>query len=404
VNLLIEFFEELKKEEETDELCKQGMAQTYHNFGTFYSLNNNFLLAEKMYLRSIEINQEISNKAGMAETYSNLGSTYANYGNLQLAETMLEKSMGLWKEIGNIDAKRKVEEHWNNLKEDKGVILYEHGKLNEALEVIKQQLKDNPSNNYAWYNLGVVLQDKGDINDAISAFKKVEGQEIFLSAKIKVAMLFAKKGELDNAIEYLHTVPLENDEDKFNLKLFEAQLLTEYEHHAKASLIYDQLLRQYPNNIDLLNMKANILWNEGKLSEAERIFYTALSLQPENLILLTGDAELALIQGDTSRCKDRIVSALLKTTPKHQESAILPFIAWLAGIEKRWEEVLNKISLLESDVVIAWNFSTMTPAIERHDKTTQQMAQHFIDFFTRKINLLELKSKLENTDSKESLE
>ena len=143
------------------------------------------------------------------------------------------------------------------------------------------------------------------------------------------------------------------------------------------------------------------LWKQGKLDEATKawgeaatVYANGLKEQPKNLRLLRDDAELALIQGDIPRCQTRITTAMSLVKPGNEYFAILPFWAWLANPEQGWENVVTAIDELASGVKFTWDFSDITPAIERQDAETQQIAQYFIAFFDGKIDLPTLKARL----------
>ena len=57
---------------------------------------------------------------------------------------------------------------YNNL----GVIYYETGRLDEAIESLKKAIASSPQYTEAFYNLGIVYHGKKQYSDAVAAFKK----------------------------------------------------------------------------------------------------------------------------------------------------------------------------------------------------------------------------------------
>ena len=56
------------------------MASDYGNLGILYSSRGDLDKAEKMYLKSLEINKDLGRKEGMANNYANLGILYTTLG------------------------------------------------------------------------------------------------------------------------------------------------------------------------------------------------------------------------------------------------------------------------------------------------------------------------------------
>jgi hypothetical protein len=149
-----------------------------------------------------------------------------------------------------------------------------------------------------------------------------------------------------------------------------------------------------PDHGEAWSILGLILWRRGKNIEAAAAFAQGLAVHPQHLSLLSNDAELALVEGDSARLHRRIDVALLQITPKDQRFAILPFLTWLANPAQGWAHVITAINTLEGGVEFTWDFSDTRPAITRLDVSTQQAAQHFIDFFKGHIDLPTLQARL----------
>ena len=72
---------------------------------------------------------------------------------------------------------------------------------------------------------------------------------------------------------------------------------------------------------------------------------------------------------------------------------ILPFFSWLADPQQDWQGILTAIEQ-HPDLNMSWDFSDIGPAIQRQEPPRPQLAQYFIDFWTKKIDLKTLKQKL----------
>ena len=53
-----------------------------------------------------------------------------------------------------------------------GAVLYEQGRLDEAVTACQKQIAIKPKHEYAWYMLGIALGDQGKLDEAIAAYRK----------------------------------------------------------------------------------------------------------------------------------------------------------------------------------------------------------------------------------------
>ena len=136
------------------------------------------------------------------------------------------------------------------------------------------------------------------------------------------------------------------------------------------------------------------LWQQNKLPEAALAFADGLKVNPQNIYLLSGDAISAFEQGNLTRCQARIAAALPLVKRDNQLFAILPFYQWLSDPAQGWQPVLTGIQGIDPKVKFSWTFDATKPALDRLDEKTQQIAQHFIEFFEGKIDLPTLQGRL----------
>lgn len=136
-------------------------------------------------------------------------------------------------------------------------------------------------------------------------------------------------------------------------------------------------------------------WKQGNLSEAANAYVNGLKINPNDVDLLSNDAELAFVQSDLERCQQRITVALSLVKADNELFVILPFYQWLLNPAQGWNQVLIAIEQLDQTVKFTWSFDTSQPALERLDAKTKEAAQEFIAFFEGKIDLPTLKARLD---------
>jgi beta-barrel assembly-enhancing protease len=104
------------------------------------------------------------------ESTTGLQRDMANYGMAQLARS--EKNFVQARSI--LDDLLLKYPHKNNLKVDKGILEFEAGDYAQAEAILLQAIKANSSDMYAIYNLGLLFQRTGRLDDAIQQFEIIE--------------------------------------------------------------------------------------------------------------------------------------------------------------------------------------------------------------------------------------
>lgn len=155
----------------------------------------------------------------------------------------------------------------------------------------------------------------------------------------------------------------------------------------EAIKIYLQQLNVNPKHEQARSALGIAYFKQGQLEKAQQAYAHVLEINPDKISALSNDAELALIQQDSSRCRQRIQQALALVDNKTCEYAILPFLAWLAEPESSYQPVLNAIQTLDPSVKITWDFSDTEPAITRLNTPQQTIARQFIGYFQGKNEL-----------------
>jgi protein O-mannosyl-transferase len=144
---------------------------------------------------------------------------------------------------------------YNNL----GIVLADHGQLDEAMACYHKALELKPNDAYTHNNLGVSLGRKGRFDEAIVCYRKaLEFMPNYSIAHINLGAVLARRGELDEAVLHLNrAVELSPDsrEARQNLDL----AIADRDIRAKAVAQLREQIRLQPENILALNKLASIL-------------------------------------------------------------------------------------------------------------------------------------------------
>ena len=145
-------------------------------------------------------------------------------------------------------------------------------------------------------------------------------------------------------------------------------------------------LSVYSSSVSLTDRHSQAeLGNEG--TKAKQIAAFALVDESKNLV---GEGKLEEAVETLRRAKDLNVDIW----EVKQLTVLLPFFSWLADPKKDWKEVLTAIEQHPNFPVFFDSSSDLEPVIQRQEPSRRQVSQHFIDFWTNKIDLETLKRKL----------
>lgn len=244
-----------------------------------------------------------------------------------------------------IDIQADYENAWFGL----GVALGLLGKLDEEEVAYRQQLAVVPNHELAGSNLGVTLAQLGRLEEAMVTFRQLlASKPNHENAWCGLGIILRHLGKLDEAEA-----------------AFRNQLEIKPDH------------KYAWNNLGLAYCR------QGNLEQAQQAFADALDINPQDLSALCNDAELALVQNDKTRCRQRINSVLALVDNKTQQYVILPFLAWLTEPENAPDAVYQALEQLDNSVKIAWNFADIEPVILRLTAEQQAVARQFIADFQR---------------------
>ncbi|MDH4283924.1 MAG: tetratricopeptide repeat protein [Gallionellaceae bacterium] len=159
----------------------------------------------------------------------------------------------------------------------------EMGDLEQAETRLHQALNKGKKNEAAvYYYLGQLNEAKNNDEEALRCYQKVEEGEHVYSARLRMAALAAKAGKLEEAREYLQQTTPQNNQQRAQLLLNEAQLLREARQVEAAYQVLLQGLEKLPNYPNLLYVTAMLADQLGKHDEFEQMMRKVIELKPDN--------------------------------------------------------------------------------------------------------------------------
>jgi tetratricopeptide (TPR) repeat protein len=162
-----------------------------------------------------------------------------------------------------------------------GGVLFEEGRLDEAIEQFRQALRINPEYLTAYVNIGVVLLRQGKIDQAVEVLAKSAGSGgNYPKAHNYLGLCYARKGEFDLAVRnYNEAICLEPDYVEAIANLGIA---------LKEQGKIDEAIKQWQKALMLEPDEPNIIYNLGlamaelgDYDQAVRYFKAALAAKPD---------------------------------------------------------------------------------------------------------------------------
>ena len=157
------------------------------------------------------------------------------------------------------------------------------GELDQAEQELKQSLDHGKKDQDAvYFYLGQLNEAKQDYATALQDYRKVQGGEYHFRAQLRIVFLLGKQGELDKARAELHGMKALDNQQRVQLVLLEAQLLTSARQYQAAYKVLKQGLDKLPNHPGLLYETALLADRVGKPDELERLIRKLLKEEPDN--------------------------------------------------------------------------------------------------------------------------
>ncbi|MBU2429181.1 MAG: response regulator, partial [Proteobacteria bacterium] len=182
-------------DEETMKKCLQKAALanprdviTRHLLARFYWKNDDLILAAQYFLEVLSMTRKFSSQA------IELGEQLLERNNNRLAKNIFSKTISRMEK--DFQTKAKIIE-----------ICIEYKELEYSMQILKQAIKEYPSNIDLIFKAGVVCEMMGEIDKALEYFfmaEKAQGSRIDI--KLKIARIFFDRKKPIQADNYLNTV------------------------------------------------------------------------------------------------------------------------------------------------------------------------------------------------------
>lgn len=130
------------------------------------------------------------------------------------------------------------------------------------------------------YSLGQIAEAKGQLDEAVTQYKGVTGQQQF-EAQLRVALVLGKAGRLQEGRDWLKQLSPNSEGQGVRIVQAEAELLRDAKRHADVFEVFDRALEKYPDNLELLYDRAMAAEKLNRLDVLEKDLRRMIQLKPD---------------------------------------------------------------------------------------------------------------------------
>ncbi len=235
------------------------------------------------------------------------------------------------------------------------MISLEMGELEQAESGLRQALaKGKKDEGTVYYYLGQLSEAQKDDEKALQNYRKVREGEHAYNAGMRSIHLANKAGKLEEAREYLRQIVPQNNQQRVQLLLTEAQLLREAKQVEAAYQVLVQGLEKLPNHPDLLYVTAMLADQVGKHDDFEKMMRKVIQIKPDHAQAYNALGYSLLDRNERIEEGMRLVEKAIELAPG--DIAVIDSVGWghyrLGNIPKSLE-FLNRAYTAHPDPEIA---------------------------------------------------
>ncbi len=157
------------------------------------------------------------------------------------------------------------------------------GELDRAEQELRQALASKGGDDATLhFYLGQMYEAKGDATAAMREYAAILAGERLFDARLRLAYLQYKQGDLKSARRTLAETPVQDEAQRVRLSMAEAQFLRDSAQHAEAYKVLSQELARQPEQPELLYQAALLADRLDKPKDFERLIRKLIEVEPDN--------------------------------------------------------------------------------------------------------------------------
>lgn len=234
------------------------------------------------------------------------------------------------------------------------LLLLQTERLDEAEQQLRALASRNVRQTSARFYLGQVAETRGRLDEAISWYRQVDQGEHYVDSQVRLGVLLARQGRMEQAREQLQSVETSNARDRVRLYLVEAELLTDAGRLQDAMAVHSLALEEFPDEADLLYARAMVAEKMDRLDLLEADLRAILSRDPSHVQALNALGYTLADRTDRYAEAYELISKALAQRP--DDYYILDSMGWVLyrmGRPAESIEYLRRAAAVSDDVEVA---------------------------------------------------
>jgi superkiller protein 3 len=173
------------------------------------------------------------------------------------------------------------------------------GRRDDAEKLLRQCVNANPGLSKAWTDLGELLMESRRPDEALQCFQRaLEGDPANRLARLGTGAVIEAQSV---AVRPGESQRVSGNDDRISTESGVATALSERERDEEAAAILQQVVRDYPDDADLLAHLGQLREAGGRTEDANQAYSEALRIDPLQVQALLGRARGLLAAGDLCR-------------------------------------------------------------------------------------------------------
>ena len=163
-----------------------------------------------------------------------------------------------------------------------GVVYFEKDDLVNSRDLFVRCLNLDPGNSQARIYLSDIEYRQGNYVAALNYLYGVTSQQFYLDAQIRLAIIVAKRYEVESGVRHLQQIDVVSDKDRIRLILQQDLLLREYDRYDRSKQVLDRGLKRFPDHPDLLYNRGLVTAKLDLLELHEQDMRKLIEIEPDN--------------------------------------------------------------------------------------------------------------------------
>jgi tetratricopeptide (TPR) repeat protein len=217
--------------------------------------------------------------------------------------------------------------------------------------------------------LGQLFDDRGRYEEAAEWYGSVGRGEQYIPAQIRHAVMLAKLGKLSEARQHLRQIPVQNNQQRVQVVVAEAQLLRDAKAYGEAFELLGRALEKLPNYPDLLYDHAMAAEKLGKVDILEQDLRKLIQIKPDYAHAYNA---LGYTLADRSERLDealKLIEKALELAP--DDFFVMDSLGWVhyrMGQLEKAEDILRRAYTSQHDAEIAAHLGEVLWARGKHEE------------------------------------